>query len=46
MRLSRQGYGDIELISNLDVERFMNLVHYENYLQKYDNVLNALNKKH
>lgn len=45
MRLSRQGYGDINTIKGLDVKTFLDLVHYENYLAKYDTVLRELNKK-
>lgn len=45
MRLSRQGYGDILTIKSLDVGTFMNLIHYENYLDRYQEVLRALNKK-
>jgi hypothetical protein len=45
MRLSRQGYGDIVTIKNLDVKTFLDLIHYENYLSKYDTVLRELNKR-
>lgn len=44
MRLSRQGYGDINTIKGLDVKTFLDLIHYENYLTKYDTVLRELNK--
>lgn len=46
MRLSSKGYGDIITIKNLDAATFMNLVHYENYLDKYARVFKELNKKH
>ena len=46
MRLSRQGYGDIEKIKNLDVKTFIDLIHYENYLSKYDATMREINKKH
>lgn len=45
MKLARQGYGDINTIKNLDVETFINLVNYENYLDKYAQVFRDLNKK-
>jgi hypothetical protein len=45
MKLSRQGYGDINTIKNLDVETFINLVNYENYLDKYAKVFRDLNRK-
>ena len=45
MKLSKQGYGDINLIKNLDVLTFMNLIHYENYCIEYQDALNALNTK-
>lgn len=44
MRLSREGYGDIDKIENLPVDKFMNLIHYENYLAKYKNTMNELNR--
>ena len=45
MRLSRQGYGSISEVKNLDVGTFMNLIHYENYLDKYQGVFRELNKR-
>ena len=45
MKLSRQGYGDINTIKNLDVKTFLDLVHYENYIAEYDRVLRELNKR-
>lgn len=45
MKLARQGYGDINTIKDLDVETFINLVNYENYLDKYAQVFRDLNKK-
>lgn len=46
MRLSRQGYGDITTIQNLDVKTFIDLIQYENYLSKYDVTMREINKKH
>jgi len=45
MRLSKAGYGDILTIKNLDVKTFMDLIHYENYLNQYQKVFHALNDK-
>ena len=45
MRLSRQGYGDIVTIKNLDIGSFIRLIHYEQYLDKYEQVFRELNKK-
>jgi hypothetical protein len=45
MRLSRQGYGSINEIETLPVDKFFNLIHYENYLTKYNEVINELNRK-
>lgn len=45
MRLSKAGYGDILTIKSLDVKTFMDLIHYENYLTKYQKVFHALNEK-
>lgn len=45
MRLSRQGYGDINTLHDLPVDRFMHLIHYENYLSEYDRVFRELNKR-
>lgn len=45
MRLSRQGYGDINAMHELSVDKFINLIHYENYLSKYDVALRELNKR-
>ena len=45
MRLSRQGYGSITEIKNLDVSTFLNLIHYENYIDKYQYVFRELNKR-
>lgn len=45
MRLSKQGYGDIVTIKNLDVATFLNLMHYEKYLDDYQRVFRDLNKK-
>lgn len=45
MRLSHEGYGSITEIKNLDIKTFMDLVHYDNYINKYDSLLRELNKK-
>jgi hypothetical protein len=45
MRLSKEGYGSLNEVKNFDVETFMDLIHYENYLTKYNNVMNELNRK-
>lgn len=45
MRLSRQGYGDINLLHNLPADKFLQLIHYENYLSEYDRTFRELNKK-
>jgi hypothetical protein len=45
MRLSRENYGDLEQIENLPVDKFMNLIHYENYLSKYKIVMEEMNRK-
>lgn len=45
MKLSRQGYGDIVTVKNLDVGTFMHLIQYEIYLDKYTQVFRDLNKK-
>lgn len=45
MRLAKEGYGTISEIMNLDVRTFINLIHYNNFINKYQNVLEELNKK-
>lgn len=45
MRLSRQGYGDIVTIKELDIGTFIKLINYELYLNKYDKVFREINKK-
>ena len=45
MRLSKAGYGDINIIKNLDSATFLNLIHYENFLVEYENATRALNTK-
>lgn len=44
MKLARSGYGNINEIKQLDSSTFIDLIHYENYLVEYDNVLHDLNK--
>lgn len=44
MKLSKAGYGDIETIRNLNVEKFMNLIHFENYSNEYSRVFMELNQ--
>lgn len=43
MRLSKEGYGDITTIRNLEVDKFFNLIHYENYLAEYSEAFRLLN---
>lgn len=43
MKLSRTGYGDINTIKNLNAQEFLDLIHYENYLAKYAELVRALN---
>lgn len=44
MRLARK-YGSINEIENLPADKFMDLIHYENYLNKYKESYRQLNKK-
>ncbi len=45
MRLSKEGYGSINEIKHLDVKTFLDLVHYEEYVDKYSKAFRALNEK-
>nr|DAR64285.1 MAG TPA: hypothetical protein [Caudoviricetes sp.] len=45
MKLSRAGYGDINTIRNLNAQEFLDLIHYENYLAKYAELVRVLNTK-
>ncbi len=45
MKLSRAGYGDIKTIQGLNSQEFFDLIHYENYLAKYAELVRALNTK-
>lgn len=45
MRLTHERYGTITEIKNLDVKTFIDLIHYDNYLNKYEAVLRELNQK-
>lgn len=43
MKLTKSGYGSIIEIKNLDVKTFMDLVHYQNYLDDYATEFQELN---
>lgn len=45
MRLSQAGYGTIAELLKLDIKRFLNLIHYEVFQDKYNKAVRALNKK-
>lgn len=45
MRLSRQGYGTKEFLENIPVDEFFDLVHYENFVNKYQVAFTQLNRK-
>lgn len=45
MRLSKEGYGDLNSIRNLEVDKFFNLIHYENYIAEYKEYFRLLNTK-
>lgn len=45
MKLAKEGYGSYEEMRNLDVRSFINLIHYENYLNKYQDMVQWLNRK-
>lgn len=44
MRLAKEGYGTITEIKNLDIGTFINLIHYDNFINKYKDELQELNK--
>lgn len=44
MKLSKAGYGDIKTIRELDIDKFMNLIHFENYTAEYSQIFMELNK--
>lgn len=44
MRLAKSGYGSITEINNLSGDKFINLIHYENFLSDYTSAIKALNK--
>lgn len=45
MRLAKEGYGTISEIKNLDIGTFLNLIHYDNFINQYKSVLQYLNSK-
>lgn len=45
MQLAKEGYGSYNEIQKLDIRSFMDLIHYENYLNKYGKLVRDLNKK-
>lgn len=45
MRLSSEGFGDIQTIKNLDSKTFFELVHYVNFKAEYAEVFRDMNKK-
>ena len=42
MRLEKAGYYDVE---NMASDKFINRIHYENFLTEYQEAVRALNKK-
>ena len=44
MQLSKSGYGTINELLQLKGSKFMNLVHYEKFLNKFETVIKELNK--
>ena len=44
MRLSKSGYGSRLDIEQLSSDKFINLIHYENFLSDYKEAVNNLNK--
>ncbi len=45
MKLSNEGYGNINTIRNLEVDKFFNLIHYENFKAEYKENFRLLNTK-
>lgn len=45
MKLSKEGYGDINTIRNLEIDMFIRLIHYENYIAEYRDSFRLLNTK-
>ena len=45
IKLSKEGYGSIEDVRNLNIKTFFNLIHYERYLNEYNQAFRTLNKK-
>lgn len=45
MRLANQHYGTLREIEELSVNKFFDLIHYENYLSKYQRSFAFLNRK-
>lgn len=44
MRLSKLGYGDIMTVKNLDVQTFIDLIHYEEFLDRYTQTVRSMNE--
>ena len=45
MRLSNEGYGDMEKVRGMSVDWFFKLVHYENFKAEYKETFRLLNTK-
>ena len=45
MKLSNEGYGDWEKISQMPVDKFFKAVHYENFKSEYKEAFRLLNIK-
>lgn len=45
MMLSKAGYGSIDILRGYDIETFINLIHYENFVADYRDEMLALNKE-
>lgn len=44
MRLSKSGYGSMADIEKLSSDKFINHIHYENFLSDYKEAVNNLNE--
>lgn len=44
-QLSKRGYGNINIIRNLDVEDFIKIMQYEQFMDEYERAFHNLNKK-
>lgn len=45
MALSERGYGTRQDIENMQIDKFLLTIHYQNYLEKYRTALQELNTK-